>query len=515
MMHVTRFLSFLLLVVVSSASAATVELPTIIMQLRSTVDTDNSELLSVLLDTTTSFLDSYFSAYYVNSQPADYFSHTAQSINSFGIQGLDGSYITTVQLDGMLFFTVEEPMPTQEFVATLLANAFQHLNQELYIESLMGSPNEFLNDLTHIIIEVDEETVAAQDNVAGDKEEEEDEEDNGNAFPSDWLDSKWLRMTIYGTAGLAGAILMVVCVCLCRCCFCRKRGANEDGTFPDGVAEIPHLSGTSRDLFKSKEARTEKNGGIGIKTSLTPQSTTSSKETGIYTSKSPPSPVHSVVSQDSSKFTYNPQPHQALYTSKSNLSLTSLSNIHIDMPSMDLENWQRTDVISPITPAPFGNDISAIEQGDKDKGDMSLLEEMDGLAGFGVSAVGRGGRRSHNSTNIASREKYYRTASSAKEVRPWRSSRPSAGSSPHQSSLPRQYQVQPPAQPYRGHSYLDRSHRSRDAPSQLQDTRDESNDVSTEESSLGVASISDSSSDVINDLRNLSRQIDRHRRGRY
>jgi hypothetical protein len=325
MMYVTRFLSFLcLLVVSSSVSAATVELPTIIMQLRSTVDADNSELLSVLLDTTTSFLDSYFGAYYVNSQPANFFSHTALSINSFGIQGLEESYITTVQFDGMLFYSVEDLLPSQEFVATLLANAFQHLNQELYIESLMKSPSEFLNDLTHIIIEVDEETVAAEDNVAGDHEE--DEDDNGKAFPYDWLESKWLRMTIYGTAGLAGAILMVVCVCLCRCCFFRcKRRANEDGTFPDGVAEIPHLSGTSRDLFKSKEARTDKNGGLGIKTSLTPQSTTSSKETGIYTSKTPPSPVHSVLSQDSSKFTYNPQPQyqqQALYTSKSNFILT-------------------------------------------------------------------------------------------------------------------------------------------------------------------------------------------------
>ena len=101
-MNFVKVVTCLMLVVASkTVSATSVELPTLIMQLRSTVDTSNSQLLSDMLKLTTQYLDSYFGAYYSNVQPVDYFTHTALSVNSFGIHGVEGSYITTLEFDGL------------------------------------------------------------------------------------------------------------------------------------------------------------------------------------------------------------------------------------------------------------------------------------------------------------------------------------------------------------------------------------------------------------------------------
>ena len=493
-MNFVKVLSCLVLLATSRAvSAVNVELPTLIMQLRSTIDTSNSQLLSEMLTLTTQYLDSYFGAYYSNVQPVDYFSHTALSVNSFGIHGVEGSYITTLEFDGMLLFS-SEPLPSQEFVTTLLANAFQHLNQEMYLTTLLTSKNEFLTSLTHVIIEVDDSTVT---------EENMDERKKAAGDDKDWLEGEWLIMVVYGTAGLAGAVLLVCLVLVCRCLICKDRRQVDEigyddragGTIPNKLFVEPPRANQNQ-----KSSRNHKN---------KPETPMSVADADMYTTvEAPtrsgsrsPSPARSIASQDSSKFTYN---HNPMNMSKG--SLASMSNLQIDMPSMELDPWQNSDTISPITPAPFGNDISAIEHQDKEK-DLSLIEEGDDEDSFGASAI---------AAAVAARKNRFRKAldssqssgygsrtglgSSSLEVRNSRSRNTKTTS--NSTTLPSHLSLSSVAAMSYPRS-TNHMHGSMLGPS---------NESFSQEDSKSI--VSDSSSDVINDLRNLSLQIDRHRRGR-
>jgi hypothetical protein len=150
--------------------------------------------------------------------------------------------------------------------------------------------------------------------------------------------------------------------------------------------------------------------------------------------------------------------------SKASFSLGSISKLSIDMPSIDLEAWQRQNTISPVAPAPFGNDISAIEQKDRD---LSLIEEGDEEAFPPL--------RGKEPNQYLSRKSL-----SALEVRNSRS---------HKAPS-----------------------RTSNRPSKIFETSIRGSDYSTEEGS-GMMD-TQSSSDVINDLRNLSLQFDKHRSSR-
>jgi hypothetical protein len=85
-------------------------------------------------------------------------------------------------------------------------------------------------------------------------------------------------------------------------------------------------------------------------------------------STSSPSPENSIISQESSKFTYNPSSF-----SESPTLPSQFSGLEVDSSQpINVEGWQK-GAISPITPVPFGADISAIEV-DIAK-DLSMVEE--------------------------------------------------------------------------------------------------------------------------------------------
>jgi len=419
--------------------AASVELDTVVMQLRSKVDADNDELLSKMLEFTAGYMDDYFGAYYINTQPENYFSYTGLDVNSFGIHGVTGSFITTLEFDGVLFFN-SDPAPSRDFIKSLLENAFQGLNFQLFLDGLLASDSQFLAELTHIIIDIGGATLTEKDLENSGATSQAEEEPSRN--PLDLSD--WSEIAIYATAGVVGALLIMAFFCAVRCICSKRKRQVEDNIEPVNLKsiEIPTTMAQTqpRHSYIPKHVRQSRKGNAD----------------NFFNSRDrSPSPVRSIASQDSSKFTYNPAGTSIL--SKASLfSVGSLSNI--DMQSVDLEAWQRNDAISSLAPAPFGHDISAIEQKDRD---LSNIEEGD-----------------EEDPRAAERRQYIsRKARTEFEARKFRSGRQSQLSS-HRSGKP--------------------------APKTNRVI-----DYSTESSTTDHT---DSSSDVINDLRNLSRQIETHRR---
>lgn len=456
-----KLISFALLFVYSSSTvnAATVEMGSIVMQLRSSVDGNDSDVISEMLVTTTSYLNHYFDAYYQSTEPQDnYFSNAALSVKSFGIHGgQESSYITTLEFEGVVFFN-SDPAPSQAFTLTLLSNAFQGLNQKIFLDDVINSDNQFLNELTYMVIEINDFAVAENNLVEGtedaaapegDAEDEEEEEEN-------WYDADWVEYAIFAAAGVGGTLVMLCLFFLCRrcCCGCKKyqQEFDEDGEFPGNkvMDEEAGANNFQRRIMSRQPPRNE--------TELQLAPTYSS---GHSRSRSP-SPERSLSSQDSSKFTYNPS---GMSMSKDGLSLGSISNIQSEMPSFDAEAWQNKNTISPITPAPFGHDISAIDDQNQTK-DLSLIDEGDDSE----DSYQERSAKQH-------KQNLYRHSVDVLEVRPSRS--------------------QPqPVIPKRGYSQPNNR-------GILDFSNDDSNSYKSE-----------SSSDVINDLKNLSAQIDRHRRAK-
>jgi hypothetical protein len=419
--------------------AASVKLDTVVMQLRSKVDADNDELLAKMLEFTAGYMDDYFGAYYINTQPENYFSYTGLEVNSFGIHGVTGSFITTLEFDGVLFFT-SDPAPSRDFIKSLLENAFQGMNFQFFLDGLLASDIQFLTELTHMIIDIGGATLIEKDLENSGEATQEEEETPSSAFDL----NDWSEIAIYATAGVVGALLIMSLFCAVRCICAKRRRQVKDDIEPVKLKSIEIPTGLTqaqpRQAYIPKHSRPLRKGNTD----------------NFFNSRDrSPSPVRSIASQDSSKFTYNPA-GTSMMSKVSLFSVGSLSNI--DMQSVDLEAWQRNDAISSLAPAPFGNDISAIEQKERD---LSLIEEED----------------EEDPRAVERRQYISRKARTEFEARKFRSGR---------------------------QTQLSNHRRGKSAPKTNRVI-----DYSTEDSSTAET---DSSSDVINDLRNLSRQIETHRR---
>jgi hypothetical protein len=202
--------------------------------------------------------------------------------------------------------------------------------------------------------------------------------------------------------------------------------------------------------------RAKKSKPLRVKTTVSKQATDDDPDSPVHS----PSPVHSICSQESSKFTYNPR---SLYTSTSSLSALTMdtktihshfSTLNVDVENgIDMEAWTRQSTISPMTPAPFGNDISAIDLNAKD---LSLI--MEGTDEENTPASSKSGRSSLTTAALQSLNNKLLNVD-------WNRS---MGGRQHDDSL------------------------------------------NTDEEEGYEVSASDTS-DVINDLKNLSLQIERHR----
>jgi hypothetical protein len=206
-----------LFIVTAVTAANDMRLERIIMQLRSQVNSDSAELNSNVELLTSKYLNDYYGAYYsTNYNEEGYFLESTLSVSSLGIHGVEGSFITTLEIDGSLVFDPNMEAPSKPFVDTLLRNAFQGHNERIYLNQLLSTINsdsDFLHQLTHIFIEIDDVTVAEtkiqQANEVGTAENSNNNSTGATsqsipdpqADDGHWLmDEEWVRITTFSAA---------------------------------------------------------------------------------------------------------------------------------------------------------------------------------------------------------------------------------------------------------------------------------------------------------------------------
>lgn len=334
-------------------ASSSLQMDTMIVQLRSGTDSNSTRLLDVMRKETASYLNSYFSAYYENIGNEDYFDEVLFTVNSFGIQGLTGSYINTIEFDGELTFTGDS-LPSPQFVSNLLENAFKGSNLILFLEKIVDSDDPFLNDLTHIFVEINDSLVSEQQ--VGDS--------GGPVVSLKSSDGKgpkldgWAEISMYCAAGVVVVILCLLLYCLCRNRCCKRQVQDEVDVVKVQTIEIPTAVETRRPSRHLKSS------------TYNNRNRSKSRPSRGRTARAP-SPDRSLVSHDSSIFTHGTR--RGIQNDAATMSIGSVSHLNVDVPNFDLGTWQKQNIISSAAPAPFGSDISAIGRPDQ----LSLIEEGD------------------------------------------------------------------------------------------------------------------------------------------
>eukprot|EP00536_Pseudo-nitzschia_multiseries_P008234 jgi/Psemu1/287659/fgenesh1_pg.207_\ len=394
---------FVFIALLKATGAEEIPLGAIVMQFRSTVDTDAAELNQRVENVTTSYLNQYFKAYYVRTEQGnkDYFEEVDLSTSSFGVHGVEGSFITTLEMEGTLSFNSDK-VPSSFFIDALLRNAFEGQNEKLYLNQLLKEKeDEFLQNLTYVIIDINEAKVA--ESLLQDKSSTTNSTTNNNLKAPVGkkrfvFSEKWVKVMIY-VATVSSVLMILACFC-CLHQRCRRRKTpgkqkhkdRKDIKEPMKVIRLP----------VKKHGSSSPNDYDGENRRISPTSTrttpTSDGSETDHIDMLPLSPQRSLPSQCSSMFTSD---NMSKITKSNNdivskaRSLSSPSKFSIDMPSIDLGAWRggRED------PPEFGSDISVIEK----KKDLSLIaeEKCDIEAGLGRKSNNNNSRR-----NITSSSRY-------------------------------------------------------------------------------------------------------------
>jgi hypothetical protein len=309
------------------------------MEMGSRSNTNPNEFLVQVITQTQDFLNDAFSAIY---EDTDYqFSHTSLSVTTYSIDDAastgnakkngDLSYIASMDLAGTIFFG---DAPPQEQVSTVISAAFQQQNQ-LFLQSLLQSTDPFLQDIDYAIVRVVKKSGNTNNQA------------NATEASSD-LDS-WMLAIIVG----AGTFIVVFFCCLLFVCFTPLSELQ-----PDIEQQGSHSGKHTINPIDTKDTMDNASeDGAEFWEGEDPERPT---PTSL-------SPARSMMSQDSSRFTYNPK------SGRSNESDTGGGFLSGPSDSLEIEAWEQEGTINRSTNMPFGHDISAIE---KNK-DLSLIEEGD------------------------------------------------------------------------------------------------------------------------------------------
>lgn len=298
---------------------------TLRLELHSKSSSEARVLLADLSARTTVFLDSQLDTYFSNTISDDYFSHNGLGVVELNIEETNGIFAATVDFDGAAFFTTV-PIPGTNFIVDLLTKAFQGSSRLEYVRELQLSDTPFLADITYLVVELNGRVIATEDlsHGTGTNDAEDDDE-----F---WTN----KMLMIVTGVSAGFGTLCIAAVFCFLCNCRKKKP------------------------------------LRVKTALSNQDTDADVESPVHS----PSPIHSLCSQESSKFTYNPQyatSNISALTFDTKTLSSNFSALDVDVDNaINMEAWTRQNTISPVAPAPFGNDISAIEQS---QADLNLILE--------------------------------------------------------------------------------------------------------------------------------------------
>jgi hypothetical protein len=267
---------------------------------------------------------------------------------------------------------VEEEVKEIQQIHDVLTTAFEDQNQD-FIVALSQSHDPFLSNITYAVVSVNDE----DDIEVMPKTVEKDSDSDSSSSSIDNISEEsidtWLIAVIAGVTGFLGVL------CLCLLCVCCWGGDGGDGTNSKQEKEpmnLPHGAipkaesgntkansdledlyigtGTGDDDDNSVASTMDVGGGLG---------TGGSKITALD--------VHSIMSQNSSQFTYNPSSLRSTDAHTVASFITQDGNIEIN-----LEEWQKAAVVDDnddavAVPLGVGRDISAIEH----KKDLSLIVE--------------------------------------------------------------------------------------------------------------------------------------------
>lgn len=356
-----------------------------------------------VLQTTREHLQGHFTKHFEveDEQSTNYFQHLDLSVKQYDVGGRRRlvEYSMAIMYHGVAFFNGNPP--DKEFVKEIVTDSFKGDSRTDFVTTLLQSSDIFLAKLQYMVITIDDVVVANEDFAHLSKATQETSSS-----------SSWILVGVVAASALGVLVAIAILFYVWR--------LNKNKNF----LELPEKYCTREEL-----------------------------DLELKSTKSP-SPEKSIISQESSKFTYNPRG-----LSDSSTLPSSFSGLQVDSTQpMNVEAWQKSS-ISPITPAPFGADISAIE--DEMQRDLSMVEEVS-----------------------SSREK-----SSSLE-----SSTVSAFKYLSKTSL----------------SNLATLERSAEPPKRI--TTNNHYSMSTDDSHvLSEISLNDDGSDVISDLKNLSVQFQQHR----
>ena len=368
--------------------ATEMPLGAIIMQLRSTVDATNTTQLNQKVgDATTQYLNEYFGAYYTRTEqmPKDYFSNIFLSMKSFGVHGVSGSFITTIEIGGTLSFN-SDLLPSSFFIETLLRNAFKGRNERLYLDKLLKLEDAFLQNLTYLIIDINQSNVAEstidEDGASSTEISSSANEEHGENAKRN-SSEKWIATVIGVTTMILAIIVLFLSYVLHLWCKKRReetedeKSSNDDAE-PMKVIKLPVKKQQKSPSLSIKTKDSKIIGKLGISPTSTASTSRSSPHSiAAKMDRPPPSPQRSMTSQESSMFTYtdnmsrftsgNTVNHSRFKSPGSPFSKFSL----LDVQSIDLSMWRGGRQGRQDPPA-FQSDISVIEK----RHDLSMIPEQ-------------------------------------------------------------------------------------------------------------------------------------------
>lgn len=282
-----------------------------------------------MLQTTRSHLNNHFSNHFqqVEQDNPNYFQHLDLSVKEFDVGGegrknrrlsYAAEYSMAILYHGVSFYNSPD-LPNKDYVQDLVSESFMGDARTQFIHELVDSRDEFLSNLQYMVITINDQVVANED-FAHWSTTSTSEGDSGS-------NTSWILVAAVAGSAVGVMIAIAILFYIWR--------LNRSKSF----LELPSKYCTSEEM------------------DLELKSTQS------------PSPEKSLISQESSKFTYNPRGS----CSEDSTLPSHISELQVDSTqAVDVEAWKKGG-ISPITPVPFGADVSAIV--DEGGGDLSMVQE--------------------------------------------------------------------------------------------------------------------------------------------
>jgi hypothetical protein len=429
-----------------------------------------------LLSGSVYFLDKVLFEYFYDSDSVK-FQKLSATIQSYDVHVDDGSmedtiphYVATVRLTAQAFF-LSQSMANQDLVISVAKAAFNDKKEDFLRTIWDVTQDPFLRQISTANINVTGVPLNSSEFVNDiEKSSIQDDADT----KSDTTIDAWL-IALIASGGAFCIVFMTCAACVC---------STKLDDLP-ALQEPTKSKSTASQETDDEESRHDGESEVNANTNF-----------GTNAMRSP-STVHSITSQDSSIFTYNPRSTKS-YTSNGSKTFGSGFFTANSGLEMDLQAWQNGGtVIKDENQIPFGQDISAISN----KKDLSLIEEED-FNDLSGRLTGSSTQQYFKTTNGVMSPRQYLTEAAVQDLE----------HSDRWGSLTRASTSQNDSVSRDSNQY--KSTRSTVGDTSLLGRKSSSISKSSYTLSENGAShldLNGTSSDVINDLKDLSYQIDAYR----